>query len=39
VEVELTPHVAFFVKPPMLDDTRLMHIINGIVFTSRTTRN
>jgi hypothetical protein len=34
----LTPHVAFFVKPPMLEETRLMHMIYGIVFTRRTGR-
>ena len=32
----LTPHVDFFVKPPMFEETRLMHMIYGIVFTRRT---
>lgn len=32
----LTPHVAFLVKPPMLDETKLMHIMYGIVLTKRT---
>jgi hypothetical protein len=34
--LELTPTVAFLVKPPMLDETRLMHMMYGMVFTKRT---
>jgi hypothetical protein len=34
---KLTPHVAFLVKPPMLDETKLIHIMYGIVLTKRTT--
>lgn len=31
----LTPTVIFFVKPPIFEETKLIHIIYGMVLTNR----